>query len=182
MAPFAKLIRFEATDSKEYFADIGAEAIELPVAGVELSASTSMDSLISRSDLAQAQVHRVRNSFCWPCFRLNKASYVGRWLTNFDFQLLAPLPYEGVPIYCVGLNFRSHAEEASVSGPIMTASSCFHTAPRGLISDKGRLADQHSCKFRLTHRSGRSPPLLWRIRASTYRSMISAPKVSSTTR
>jgi 2-keto-4-pentenoate hydratase/2-oxohepta-3-ene-1,7-dioic acid hydratase in catechol pathway len=29
-------------------------------------------------------------------------------------QLLAPLPFENVPIYCVGLNYRSHATEAKV--------------------------------------------------------------------
>lgn len=32
-------------------------------------------------------------------------------------QLLAPLPREGVPIYCVGLNYRSHAKEADVGQP-----------------------------------------------------------------
>lgn len=30
-------------------------------------------------------------------------------------QLLAPLPQDNIPIYCVGLNYRSHAKEAQVN-------------------------------------------------------------------
>jgi 2-keto-4-pentenoate hydratase/2-oxohepta-3-ene-1,7-dioic acid hydratase in catechol pathway len=29
-------------------------------------------------------------------------------------QILAPLPRDGIPIYCVGLNYRTHAKEAKV--------------------------------------------------------------------
>jgi 2-keto-4-pentenoate hydratase/2-oxohepta-3-ene-1,7-dioic acid hydratase in catechol pathway len=33
---------------------------------------------------------------------------------KIKYQLLAPLPRSGIPIYCVGLNYRTHAEEAKV--------------------------------------------------------------------
>jgi 2-keto-4-pentenoate hydratase/2-oxohepta-3-ene-1,7-dioic acid hydratase in catechol pathway len=31
-------------------------------------------------------------------------------------QLLAPVPVTGLPIVCIGLNYRNHAAEASVRG------------------------------------------------------------------
>ncbi|KAK5047135.1 hypothetical protein LTR84_007078 [Exophiala bonariae] len=34
-----------------------------------------------------------------------------------EATLLAPVPHENVPIYCVGLNYRSHATEAKLSTP-----------------------------------------------------------------
>jgi 2-keto-4-pentenoate hydratase/2-oxohepta-3-ene-1,7-dioic acid hydratase in catechol pathway len=40
-------------------------------------------------------------------------------LTFESLQLLAPVPLEGVPIYCVGLNYRSHATEAKVRNAII---------------------------------------------------------------
>jgi len=47
-------------------------------------------------------------------------SWNGRFISRaprqltFEVQLLAPLPSTSVPIYCVGLNYRSHAKEAKV--------------------------------------------------------------------
>jgi len=46
--------------------------------------------------------------------------WVERQEANFE-ELLAPVPFEGVPIYCVGLNYKSHATEAKV--PYLSVSS-----------------------------------------------------------
>ncbi|EWY79782.1 hypothetical protein FOYG_17072 [Fusarium oxysporum NRRL 32931] len=90
MSSFTRLIRFEGEeDGQPYFADLGSDFDRLPVPGAKLGPFRSIDGL---ADKTKAKTVTMR-------------------------RLLAPLPREGVPIYCVGLNFRSHAREADLSIP-----------------------------------------------------------------
>ncbi|KAK4941705.1 hypothetical protein LTR10_018444 [Elasticomyces elasticus] len=89
MPSFSRLIRFESPDGRTYFADLGADTVELPTTGSKVTAYPSIDDFSTGNGESVA---------------------VGK--------LLAPLPCDGVPIYCAGLNYRSHAEEAKLPVPI----------------------------------------------------------------
>ncbi|KAJ3466678.1 hypothetical protein MRS44_004242 [Fusarium solani] len=90
MSSFTRLVRFECEeDGRPCFADLGPDTDGLPLPGTKLGAFGSIDDLTRKSEEKTVTVRR----------------------------LLAPLPREGVPIYCVGLNFRSHAKEADLSIP-----------------------------------------------------------------
>lgn len=90
MPSFSRLIRFESLDDGQtYFADLGADTVELPATGSHVTAYASIDRLV----VGEGGI----------------AVTVGK--------LLAPLPYDGVPIYCVGLNYKTHAEEAKLPLP-----------------------------------------------------------------
>ncbi|KAH7126061.1 hypothetical protein EDB81DRAFT_810367 [Dactylonectria macrodidyma] len=87
---FSHLVRFECEeDGTAYFADLGPDANGPPSPGTKLSASRSLEDLAIESEQKMVTVRR----------------------------LLAPLPRDGIPIYCVGLNYRSHAKEASLTIP-----------------------------------------------------------------
>ncbi|KFY09154.1 hypothetical protein V491_08373 [Pseudogymnoascus sp. VKM F-3775] len=90
MSFFSQLIRFEcAEDGKTYYADLGPDADGPPPLGTQLSAFRSLDDLASKTETVVVSVDR----------------------------LLAPLPRDGLPIYCAGLNYRSHAKEAYLAIP-----------------------------------------------------------------
>ncbi|KAH7024520.1 fumarylacetoacetate hydrolase family protein [Microdochium trichocladiopsis] len=94
MSSFRRLIRFIATeDGQSYFADLGTVACDLPPPGTSVTAaSTTIQGLASLSAADKARTLTVAS-------------------------LLPPLPRDGVPIYCVGLNYRSHAKEAKLNIP-----------------------------------------------------------------
>ncbi|KAI1340074.1 fumarylacetoacetate hydrolase family protein [Xylariaceae sp. FL0016] len=86
MAPFTRLIRFESDNGKIYFADLGKEVLEPPAVGSKVAAFKSFEDLQSGSGSEEVTLKK----------------------------LLAPLPRDGLNIYCVGLNYRTHAKEASL--------------------------------------------------------------------
>ncbi|KAK4065662.1 hypothetical protein Trihar35433_7782 [Trichoderma harzianum] len=90
MLPFSHLIHFQCEeDGQCFFADLGDNANGLPPPGTTLGAYPSMDQLISTTGKRTVTIRR----------------------------LLAPLPQSAAPIYCVGLNYRSHAKEAGLEIP-----------------------------------------------------------------
>ncbi|GME33968.1 hypothetical protein EDB81DRAFT_699055 [Neofusicoccum parvum] len=90
MASFSKLIRFECEENDDvYFADLGPHARAPPLPKTQLKAYRTIDGLVARNDAETVTIRR----------------------------LLAPVPREGLPIYCVGLNYRSHAKEVNVDIP-----------------------------------------------------------------
>ncbi|KAH3905837.1 hypothetical protein HBH56_214240 [Parastagonospora nodorum] len=89
MASFSRLVRFTCEDGNSYFADLGPVGNETPIPGTHLEAFRSYENLQTKTDAKKVTIQK----------------------------LLAPLPHDGVPIYCIGLNFRSHAKEASLTIP-----------------------------------------------------------------
>ncbi|UKZ74763.1 hypothetical protein TrVFT333_002433 [Trichoderma virens FT-333] len=90
MSPFSHLIRFECDeDGQSCFADLGDNANGPPSPGTTLGAYPSVNELMSNAGMKTVTIRR----------------------------LLAPLPQTGAPIYCVGLNYRSHAKEAGFDIP-----------------------------------------------------------------
>ncbi|KAH7124645.1 hypothetical protein EDB81DRAFT_699055 [Dactylonectria macrodidyma] len=90
MSSFTRLVRFECEeDGNPYFIDLGPSTDGPPLPGTKLDAFKSIDELSSKAKPQTVTVRRV----------------------------LAPLPRDGIPIYCVGLNYRSHAKEAGLSIP-----------------------------------------------------------------
>lgn len=87
MSTFTRLVRFRARhDGQVYFADLGKEAQGVSPGDI-LTAFRSLDDLMTSTCPTESVVD----------------------------TLLAPVPDESIPIYCVGLNYRSHAKEADVS-------------------------------------------------------------------
>ncbi|KAJ6096513.1 hypothetical protein N7486_007259 [Penicillium sp. IBT 16267x] len=90
MVPFSHLVRFEcAEDGTAYYADLGLDADGPPVPGTKLGAFKTFQDLTGNNGKENVTVSR----------------------------LLAPLPQENIPIYCVGMNYRSHAQEAQLPIP-----------------------------------------------------------------
>ncbi|KAH8655232.1 fumarylacetoacetate hydrolase family protein [Xylariales sp. PMI_506] len=89
MSSFSRLIKFEGEDGKAYFADLGKENLEPPALGSKLKAFPSFQSLLEGSSAEPATIKK----------------------------LLAPLPRDDLPIYCVGANYKSHVQEASLKLP-----------------------------------------------------------------
>ncbi|PMD46939.1 fumarylacetoacetate hydrolase family protein [Hyaloscypha variabilis F] len=89
MSKFSRLIRFEAQGGDIYFADLGIETTAVPAKGTQMKGYVSIDELSSSKDGVEVTLER----------------------------LLAPVPWDGVPIYCVGLNYKSHATEAKLTIP-----------------------------------------------------------------
>ncbi|KAJ5643327.1 uncharacterized protein N7484_005834 [Penicillium longicatenatum] len=97
MASFSHLVRFECAEhGTAYYADLGPDADGPPVPGTRLGAFKTFQDLASNNYKENVTVSR-------PC--------------SWCKQLLAPLPQENIPIYCVGLNYRSHAKEAQLTIP-----------------------------------------------------------------
>ncbi|PVH75540.1 fumarylacetoacetate hydrolase [Cadophora sp. DSE1049] len=84
----SRLIRFEVTDGRPYFADLGVET-NIPAQGSQLKGFETFEDVGLDKDGKDVTISK----------------------------LLAPLPYTNPPIYCVGLNYRSHAEEADLKVP-----------------------------------------------------------------
>ncbi|KAI0502929.1 fumarylacetoacetate hydrolase family protein [Xylaria bambusicola] len=84
MGSFTKLVRFKSDNDTVYYTDLGDLSLEAPAPGSQVTAYISFEDLLSKRDSETATVK----------------------------ELLAPLPQDGLPIYCVGLNYKSHAAEA----------------------------------------------------------------------
>ncbi|KAK4041879.1 fumarylacetoacetate hydrolase [Parachaetomium inaequale] len=87
MASWDSLIRFSVADGREYWAALPLATVPLP--GLTVQGYSSIEEL--ESGLAGVKV------------TVNK--------------LLAPVPVTGIPIICIGLNYRNHANEASLPVP-----------------------------------------------------------------
>ncbi|OAA82350.1 Fumarylacetoacetase, protein [Akanthomyces lecanii RCEF 1005] len=97
MYSFDALVKFTAReDGQEYFAAVTATEPNAcpvpPTPGTLLDAHHTLEQFLSGSNSKQVTVE----------------------------NLLAPLPQANLPIYCVGLNFRSHAKEAKFEQLTMT--------------------------------------------------------------
>ncbi|KIW65775.1 hypothetical protein PV04_08002 [Phialophora macrospora] len=91
MKPFSRLISFASADGKaRYFADLGTDEADIPALGTSIDAYTSFADLVDGKNKVMAIVD----------------------------QLLPPLPRADLPIYSVGLNYRSHAKEAKLNIPV----------------------------------------------------------------
>lgn len=87
MAVWDSLIRFDAAGGREYW---GAFPLEAPLAtGSSVKGYATIDDLESGTGGVDVTVEK----------------------------LLAPVPTTGIPIICVGLNYRNHANEASLPIP-----------------------------------------------------------------
>ncbi|KAF3396736.1 Fumarylacetoacetate hydrolase domain-containing protein 2 [Talaromyces pinophilus] len=91
MSKFTRLIRFESA-GKVLFADLTSSSSEIPSLGSNIKAYTTFESLINNEEPVEAVVDKEK--------------------------LLSPLPRTDLPIYCIGLNYRSHAKEASLNVPV----------------------------------------------------------------
>ncbi|EED13288.1 fumarylacetoacetate hydrolase family protein [Talaromyces stipitatus ATCC 10500] len=89
MSQFTRLIRFESA-GKILFADLASASSKVPSPGTQITAYASFEDLVKKEKPQEAVVDK----------------------------LLAPLPKTDLPIYCVGLNYRSHAKEASLNIPV----------------------------------------------------------------
>jgi hypothetical protein len=105
MQAFSRLICFEAVGGVMYYADLGLNALEIPTKGSSVPAYKSFDDLVHE----RKQVDVILD------------------------KLLPPLPQHDLPIYCVGLNYRTHAEEAqlkvSLNPPLWTKPAAALAAP-----------------------------------------------------
>ncbi|KAH8700987.1 fumarylacetoacetate hydrolase family protein [Talaromyces proteolyticus] len=88
MKPFSRLIRFES-GGETFFADLSTTS-EIPPAGSSITAYRTYDDLTNTQNPVEVAFGK----------------------------LLAPLPRADLPIYCVGLNYRSHAKEAKLNIPM----------------------------------------------------------------
>ncbi|KAL9572036.1 hypothetical protein ACKAV7_003753 [Fusarium commune] len=87
MPPFHCLVRFQsADDDLIYFADLGVNGLEQLGVVSQVDGYTSVEGLVARDGGRPVRLGKI----------------------------LAPVPRTGVPIYCVGLNYQSHAEEAKL--------------------------------------------------------------------
>ncbi|KAG7293463.1 hypothetical protein NEMBOFW57_003514 [Staphylotrichum longicolle] len=83
MAPWDSLIRFSVADGAEYWAALPLETVPSP--GLTVQGHSSIEELESGAAGVKVTVNK----------------------------LLAPVPETGIPIICIGLNYRNHANEAS---------------------------------------------------------------------
>jgi len=84
MAPWESLIRFSATEGGVYWAALALN--EQPKSGIVVKGYETVESLEESGPSREVTVG----------------------------ELLAPVPITGIPIICVGLNYKNHANEASV--------------------------------------------------------------------
>ncbi|KAI0974980.1 fumarylacetoacetate hydrolase family protein [Xylaria arbuscula] len=107
MGSFTKLVRFKSENGAVYFADLGDLASEVPAPGSQVLAYKSFEDLLSK----------------------------GNTETTIVKELLAPLPLDDLPIYCVGLNYKSHANEANIQ---LSESPPLWTKPAAALADPGQ--------------------------------------------
>lgn len=88
MHSFERLIRFLSSDGDTYFAELKDVTSILPK-GDTLCAFRTFDELVNRTGTVEVVVEKI----------------------------LPPIPRTDQPIYCVGLNYRSHAKEAGLNIP-----------------------------------------------------------------
>ncbi|SMR55400.1 unnamed protein product [Zymoseptoria tritici ST99CH_1A5] len=107
MADFNALFKFAAKEDYEaYFAPTTYQKDCTQLVGTSVTAYTSIDDLRSKTRGTKRTVDK----------------------------LLAPLPSTTVPIYCVGLNYRSHAKEAKLN---VTKYPPLWTKPATSLADPG---------------------------------------------
>ncbi|PGG97443.1 hypothetical protein AJ79_09204 [Helicocarpus griseus UAMH5409] len=102
MVQWDSLIRFRATDGNDYWAPIPLG--DNPAAGLSVQGFPSIEALESDAPSKSVKVEK----------------------------LLAPVPVTGINIICVGLNYRNHANEASL--PIPTCPPMWYKAPPALAN------------------------------------------------
>ncbi|KAI1084700.1 fumarylacetoacetate hydrolase family protein [Whalleya microplaca] len=107
MGSFSRLIKFESDDGNVYFADLGKEVLEPPSIGVKVKAYRSFDDLLAHKNEEHMPMQK----------------------------LLAPLPRDHLPIYCVGLNYKSHSLEANLS---VTKTPPLWTKPAASLANPGQ--------------------------------------------
>ncbi|KAI1149189.1 fumarylacetoacetate hydrolase family protein [Nemania diffusa] len=107
MGSFTKLIRFKSENGGTYYADLGSLTSEAPTLGLQITAYNSFEDLLSKSNADTATVK----------------------------ELLAPLPRGDLPIYCVGLNYKSHATEADLQ---VSQSPPLWTKPAAALANPGQ--------------------------------------------
>ncbi|KAF7189655.1 Fumarylacetoacetate hydrolase domain-containing protein 2 [Pseudocercospora fuligena] len=88
MATFTRLIKFETQNGEQLWADVG---------------DSDIDSLVGSTVTAFPN---------FPKDAMQKSTQ-----DAIVYKLLAPVPNPTLPIYCVGLNYHSHAKEASLPIP-----------------------------------------------------------------
>ncbi|KAI1132175.1 fumarylacetoacetate hydrolase family protein [Nemania abortiva] len=107
MGAFTKLVRFKSENGNTYYADLGDIASEVPAPGSQLAAYSSFEDLLSKGHTETVTVK----------------------------ELLAPLPRDDLPLYCVGLNYKSHATEADLQ---VSQSPPLWTKPAGALANPGQ--------------------------------------------
>ncbi|KAI0445547.1 fumarylacetoacetate hydrolase family protein [Xylaria telfairii] len=107
MGAFTKLIHFKSDNDKAYYADLGNLTSETPVLGSQITAYKSFEELLSGGNAETVTVK----------------------------ELLAPLPRDNLPIYCVGLNYRTHATEANLQ---VSQSPPLWTKPAAALARPGQ--------------------------------------------
>ncbi len=111
MSKFSKLISFESQDGKaRYFADLGAHVFDLPKVGATIDAYPSFSNLVDDKGKLTATFGKVTTLQPIQLLQNYRRSNTD-WMYQ---QVLSPLPGKDLPIYSVGLNYRSHAKEANV--------------------------------------------------------------------
>ncbi|KAI0453152.1 fumarylacetoacetate hydrolase family protein [Xylaria acuta] len=107
MRAFTKLIRVKSENGETYYADLGDIASEAPTPGSQITACKSFEDLLSRGNAETVTIK----------------------------ELLAPLPRDDLPIYCVGLNYKSHATEANLQ---VSKSPPLWTKPAATLASPGQ--------------------------------------------
>ncbi|KAI1428782.1 fumarylacetoacetate hydrolase family protein [Xylaria sp. FL1777] len=107
MGSFTKLVRFKSENDATYYADLGDLASEVPAVGSQVTAYKSFEDLLSKGNAETATVK----------------------------EILAPLPRHDLPIYCVGLNYKSHAAEAGLQ---VSESPPLWTKPAAALASPGQ--------------------------------------------
>jgi len=100
------LIRFLGDDQNEHWAALPLDAT--PASGIEVDGFSTIEDLEAGSGGVKVTVQRVCETV---------SNRYRETLTDEIGQLLAPVPATGIPIVCVGLNYRNHANEASLPIP-----------------------------------------------------------------
>lgn len=168
MSPFARLIRFEsAEDGSPFFTDLDQNA-PLPSLGEKIAAFKTIDELSSKVGEKTVTIGRV----CVPALLFDSGLQL---LSGVIRQLLAPLPRDDIPIYCVGLNYHSHAKEASVRPRSSTISS---DCVRVMLNLVGRYLD-NSSQCQRTRPCGQSQHFLSLTPGRKFPSMTFVRKVFS---
>ncbi|KAH9896305.1 fumarylacetoacetate hydrolase family protein [Xylariomycetidae sp. FL2044] len=107
MGSFTRVIRFAADNGETYFSDLGKEVLEPPALGSKIIGFKTFDDLLSNVSPVSVTIQK----------------------------LLAPLPRDDLPIYCVGLNYKTHAVEANLQ---VTKTPPLWTKPAASLANPGQ--------------------------------------------
>ena len=107
MVSWDSIIRFEAGNGNVLFASLPLSTT--PDVGLKVEGYTSIEDLEAGGPGKLEIVRKASISPLESC-RFDQLTV--------PFQLLSPVPVTGIPIVCIGVNYKSHAEEGKVSiGP-----------------------------------------------------------------